>query len=153
MHRRKGDGALTAKPCRSRCTLVLAVALVAGLAAGCGDSSDDVSAEANEVIRNLKSLKPGEFFIQGQRRERFSGPYTFKAGGYVFSFRRLGDSGRLTVSLESHRGSMQEPYTPVVNTDRAAGTRSLTVEGKRYVHVSSSADGYVLRFTPKRPAR
>jgi hypothetical protein len=130
----------------------LGLALLCALAAGCGGSNDDVSSEANEVIRNLKSLKPGEILIQGQRREKFSGPYTFMPGGYVFRFRRLGDSGRLTVSLESQRGSKGQGYKLLLDTDRAAGRRSVPVTGKRYVHILSSADGYVLRFTPKRGA-
>jgi hypothetical protein len=124
--------------------------LLCALAAGCGGSKDGASLEANEVIRNLKSLKPGEILIQGERREKFSGPYTFEGGGYVFRYRRLGDSGHLTVLLESRRGSKQNPYEPLVDTDGAKGTRSVTVKGKRYVHIVSSANGYVLRFTPKR---
>jgi hypothetical protein len=129
-----------------------ALALLCAVA-GCGGSDDDAGAEANEVISNFKSLKPGEILIQGQRREKYSGPYTFEAGGYSFRFQRLGDSGRLAVSLESQRGSKQKPYELLVDTDRATGRGSVTVKGKRYVHISSSADGYVLRFTPKRRAR
>lgn len=132
---------------------LFAIALLCALAAGCGGSSDDeASSEANEVIRNFKSLKPGEILIQGERREKFSGPYTFKTGGYLLRFRRLGDSGRLTVSLESRRGSQQEPYQLLVDGDRQQGRRTVTVEGKRYVHILSSADGYVLRFTPTQRA-
>jgi hypothetical protein len=129
-----------------------ALLLLCALATGCGGSKDDASLEANKVIENLKSLKPGEILIQGQRREKFSGPYTFEAGGYSFRFQRLGDSGRLAVSLQSQRGSKQKPYELLVDTDRATGKRSVTVKGERYVHISSSADGYVLRFTPKRRA-
>jgi hypothetical protein len=128
----------------------LALAVLCAFAAGCGGSNHDASLEANEVIRNLKSLKPGEILIQGERREKFSGPYTFKAGDYLFRFRRLGDSGRLTVSLESRRGSKQKPYELLVDTDRQAGRRNVTVKGKRYVYILSTADGYVLRFTPHR---
>ena len=150
MHEGKGEGAIAAGP---RSTLpALGLALLCALTAGCGGSKDDASSEANEVIRNLKSLKPGEFLIQGQRREKFSGPYTFKPGGYLFRFRRLGDSGRLTVSLETRRGSKRAGYKLLVDTERAMGTRSVPVKGKRYVHIVSSADGYLLRFTPKRRA-
>ena len=150
MHEGKGDGAIIAAPRSS--LRALGLALLCALAAGCGGSKDDARSEANEVIRNLKSLKPGEILIQGQRREKFSGPYTFKPGGYLLHFRRLGDSGRLTVSLEKRRGSKQGGYELLVETERAMGTRSVPVKGKRYVHIISSADGYLLRFTPKRRA-
>jgi len=150
VHEGKGDGTMiaTRRPSLHAPGLVLLCAL----AAGCGGSKDGASLEANEVIRNLKSLKPGEILIQGERREKFSGPYTFKPGGYLFRFRRLGDSGRLTVSLETRRGSKRAGYKLLVDTERAMGTRSVPVKGKRYVHIVSSADGYLLRFTPKRRA-
>jgi hypothetical protein len=147
VHEGKGEGAIVGAPQSS--LPAFGLALLCALAAGCGGSNDDVSSEANEVIRNLKSLKPGEFLIQGQRREKFSGPYTFKPGGYLLRFRRLGDSGRLTVSLESQRGSKDSGYKLLVDTERAMGTRSVPAKGKRYVHIVSSADGYLLRFTPK----
>lgn len=150
MHERKGDGAIITVSRSS--PHALALTLLCALAAGCGGSNDHVSSEANDVIRSFKSLKPGEILIQGQRREKYSGPYAFRPGEYVFRFRRLGDSGRLTVSLESHRGSKQNPYKLLVKTDRQAGRRSVRVKGERYVHILSSADGYVLRFTPKQRA-
>ena len=148
MHEGEGDGEVIAPPRFSVGALALLCAV-----SGCGGSNDDGSSEADQVISNLKALKPGEILIQGQRSEKFSGPYTFKPGGYSLLFRRLGDSGRLAVSLESQRGSKQKPYELLVDTDRATGRRTVAVKGKRYVHITSSADGYVLRFTPKRPTR
>jgi hypothetical protein len=132
---------------------VLAFAVLAVVASGCGGSEGNEDAEAEAVISRLKSLKPGEILIQGQRKEKFSGPYTLRKGGYVLRFQRMGDEGRVTVSLESKRGSRQQPYELVLDDfDRQAAQRSVTVTGKVYVHVQSSADGYLLRFTPKRPA-
>ena len=126
------------------------LAALAALAAGCGGSSAGSSEEAQAVIRNFKSLKRGEFLIQGIRHEKFSGPYAFKPGGYVMQFQQDGGSPQLTVSLESNRGATTKPYQQVADTDQPAGRRQVTISGRLYVHVRSSAEGYVLRFTPKR---
>jgi hypothetical protein len=130
--------------------LFLAVVSLAGLVAGCGGSNEDAGAEADEIVKSFKALKPGEILIQGQRREKFSGPYTFRRGGYVMRFQRDGDSGNLTVALESQRGSKEPPYQVLLaDSDQQAGRREVTLSGKLYVHITSTADGYEVRFTPK----
>lgn len=129
---------------------ILAVASVACLVGGCGGSNEDAGAEANEIVKNIKALKPGEILIQGQRREKFSGPYILRGGGYVLRFQREGEDGNLTVALESQRGSKQPPYQLLLDdSDQKAGRREVTLSGKLYVHITSTADGYVLRLTPK----
>jgi hypothetical protein len=129
--------------------LLLAIVLLAIFAGGCGGSNEDADSEVDEIVENLKALKPGEILIQGQRREKFSGPYTFRRGGYVLQFQREGD-GNLTVALESRRGSKQPPYQVLLaDSEQKAGRREVTLSGKFYVHTTSTADGYVLRFTPK----
>jgi hypothetical protein len=131
-----------------------AVVVVAGLVGACGGSGDNDDAEVAAVIESLKSLKPGEILIQGRRAEKFSGPYRLRKGGYLFRFRRIGGDGSLTVLLESVRGSKRQPFQLLLDdSDQKAGQRTVTVSGKLYVHVKSSAKGYVLRFTPKRPRR
>ncbi len=131
---------------------ILAVVSVACLVGGCGGSNEDAGAEADEIVKNLKALKPGEILIQGQRREKFSGPYTLRRGGYVLQFQREGD-GNLTVALESRRGSKQPPYQVLLaDSEQKSGRREVTLSGKLYVHTTSTADGYVLRFTPKVPS-
>ena len=133
-----------------------ALIVVTGLAGACGGSSDDNDADVDvdALIESLKSVKPGEIMIQGQRTEKFSGPYRLRKGGYLLRFQREGVGGSLTVSLESVRGSMRKPSQLLLDdSDEKAGQRSVNVSGTFYVHVQSSADGYVLRFTPKRPGR
>ena len=134
---------------RRRSISLLAVVLIAGFAGGCGGSNEDAGAEADQILKDLKALKPGEILIQGQRREKFSGPYILRRGGYVLQFEREGD-GKLTVALESKRGSKQPPYQVLLaDSEQKAGRREITLSGKFYVHTTSTADGYVLRFTPK----
>jgi hypothetical protein len=131
---------------------VVVLAALALVASGCGGSDGNEDAEAQAVISKLKSLKPGEILIQGQRKEKFSGPYTLRKGGYVLRFQRMGDEGSVTVSLESKKGSPQQPYELVLEDfDGPAAKRNVTLTGKVYVHVRSSADGYVVRLTPRRP--
>jgi hypothetical protein len=133
---------------------LLAVVSLAGLVAGCGGSNGDAGAEADQIVKNLQALKPGEIMIQGQRREKFSGPYTFRRGGYILSFERVGENGNLTISLESRRGSKQRPYQLLLaDSGQKAGRREVTLSGKLYVHITSTAEGYVLRFTPKARGR
>lgn len=133
---------------------LLAVVSLAGLVGGCGGSNGGAGAEADQIVKNLQALKPGEIMIQGQRREKFSGPYTFRRGGYILSFERVGENGNLTVSLESQRGSKQRPYQLLLaDSGQQAGRREVTLSGKLYVHVTSTAEGYVLRFTPKTRGR
>lgn len=132
---------------------LVVLAVLGPVAVACGGTSDSDKQEAQEVIRALKSLKPGEFLIEGRRREKYSGPYTFGRGGYVLRFRRIGGSGRLAVALESVRGSRQKPYQRLLDTGLPSGKRDVALSGRLYVHVTSSADGYILRFTPKRRER
>jgi hypothetical protein len=133
---------------------VLVLAALAVVAGGCGGSEGNEDAEAQAVISRLKSLKPGEILIQGQRKEKFSGPYTLRKGGYVLRFQRMGDEGRVTLSLESRKRSRQQPYELVLSDfDRQAARRNVTLTGRVYVHVRSSADGYLVRLTPRRPGR
>ena len=133
---------------------ILAVVSVACLVGGCGGSNEDTGAEADEIVKNLKALKPGEILIQGQRREKFSGPYTLKRGGYVLRFQREGEDGNLTVALESQRGSKQPPYQLVLDdSHQRTGSREVKLSGKLFVHITSTADGYQLRFTPKARGR
>jgi hypothetical protein len=124
---------------------------LASILAGCGGGSGDSDAEAQDVIQSFKSLKPGEILIQGRRAEKFSGPYELRKGGYLVRFQRLGEDGAVTVSLESQRGSEARPYQVVLDdVDAATAQGKATATGKFYVHIKSSADGYVLRFTPRR---
>ena len=99
---------------------ILAVASLLCFVGGCGGSNEDAGAEADEILKDLKALKPGEILIQGQRREKFSGPYTLRRGGYVLQFQREGD-GNLTVALESRRGSKQPPVSGPARGFRAEG--------------------------------
>jgi hypothetical protein len=149
MQRRQGEPTVSAY--WGLGALLATVATTASIAAGCGGSGADEKEEAQEIVQTFKSLKRGEFLIQGRRSEKFSGPYRLRRGGYLLRFRRLGDDGRVTVALESQRGSRQRPFQLVL-TDFDGGTaqRKVTVSGTFYVHVTSSADGYVLRFTPRR---
>ena len=129
---------------------ILAFISLTGLVGGCGGSKEDSGAEAEEIVQSLKSLKPGEILIQGKRKEKFSGPYTLRRGGYVLQFQRVGASGSLTVALESQRGSKQPPYKILLaDSSQTGGRREITLSGRFYVHVVSTADGYVLRFAPK----
>jgi hypothetical protein len=134
---------------RHRPMSILAIVSFAGLVAGCGGSSDKAGPDVQDVLQNIKALKPGEILIQGQRREKFSGPYTLQRRGYVLRFERLGGSGNLTVALESQRGSKQPPYKLLLSDSaQKRGRREVRLSGKLYVHITSTADGYVLRFTP-----
>ena len=124
---------------------------LATLLAGCGGESGNDDAEAQSIIQSFKSLKPGEILIQGQRAEKFSGPYQLRKAGYVVRFRRLGEEGAVTVALESQRGSSTPPYELVLDEfEGATAQRKTSATGKLYVHVKSTADGYVLHLTPRR---
>ena len=134
---------------------VIRRALAAGLAVavlpalGCGSSADDADAPAGDagaIIQELKGLKPGERLVKSSRVPRFSGPYAFKRG-YVFRWQQT-DGGRLTVALESRRGSRQQPYQLFNGTGRS-GARRVTVRGRLHVHVLEASGAYVLRFTPE----
>jgi hypothetical protein len=122
---------------------------------GCGGSDDGTAdAVARSLARDVKAMKPGEILIQGQRSPRFSGPYTFRPGGYVLRFRQRGEprAGErlLTVALESQRGSTAAPYELVVRTDRLSGRETIRANGELYIHVTTTSPSYELRFTPVR---
>jgi hypothetical protein len=126
--------------------------LLAAAAAGCGSQSGDSKREAEQVVKQLTSLQKGEILIQGTSAPRVIGPYDFRAGGYVFSFEhRKADGERLTVALESKRNSRAQPYQLLVDSDRSAGTSSVSLSGKLFVHVVNASGEYVLRFRPKQP--
>jgi hypothetical protein len=132
-------------PCRAGIALTLA----AGIAAGCGSGSDDSANEAQKVVQQLKSLQKGDILIQGFSAPRVLGPYQFKPGGYVFSYRQNGGAG-LRVALESKSGSRRQPYQLLVDSDQTSGRSSVALAGKLYVHVLEADGEYMLRFRPKR---
>jgi hypothetical protein len=130
-------------------TAGVAVLLAAGIAGGCGSGSDE-SGEASEVVQQLKSLQKGEILIQGMSAPRVVGPYDFKPGGYLFSFKHdEADGEKLTVALESRPRSRSQPYQLLVDSNRSTGTSSVSLSGKLYVHVVDAGGEYVLRFRPK----
>jgi hypothetical protein len=129
----------------------VALLLAAAVAGGCGSQSDDGKGDAEQVLKQLTSLQRGEILIQGTSAPRVIGPYDFKAGGYVFSFEHGEADGRLTVALESKPKSRARPYELLVDSDRVAGTNSVSLSGKLYVHVVNASGEYVLRFRPKQP--
>jgi hypothetical protein len=137
----------------SRLAAGVAAALVA-VAAGCGGGgaeNDDASAQAREVVRELRSLERGEILIQGVS-PRVYGPYTLAPGGYVLRFEQSGsgEGSRLVVALESKPGSRAAPYRLVVDSADRSGTRRVTMSGKLYVHVTRAGGEYELRLTPRR---
>ena len=131
----------------------VAVSVLAVLTAGCGGSAsgDAESPEAQEVVKELGALRPGEIVIKGSSPRAY-GPYTLEPGGYVFRFEQQADGpARILVALESKRGSRAEPYELLVDSDAGSGRRRVALSGKLYVHVLSAAAEYELRFTPRRP--
>ena len=139
------------KAVRRRAAWAALATMLLTVAAACGGS--DAAEEPDEIeglAEELKSLKPGEVLIKGRRSPKFSGPHEFQPGGYVLRFSQEGGSPGLTVSLESTGDSKRPPYQLVVDTKQAAGRAAVTVRGRLYVHVVSSAESYELRFTPKR---
>ena len=150
MQRWQADGGVKAVRRRAGCAALASLLLTVGVA--CGGSDAEEPDEIEGLAEELKSLKPGEVLIKGRRSPKFSGPHEFQPGGYVLRFSQEGGSPGLTVSLESTRNSKRPPYQLVVDTKQAAGRASVTVRGRLYVHVVSSAESYELRFTPKRRA-
>ena len=134
-----------------RLALVLCGLTLGLVAAGCGGGasptgrSDDVTA----VLRDLRSLQPGEILIVGRRPRKLAGPYTFSSGRYLLRFRQAGRA-RLRIALHSHRDSTAKPYQLVVDTRRPRGAAQVTITGKLYVRVVADRPPYTLRFTPKR---
>lgn len=143
LHGWKGEPGVSARAAGAG--LVLALAVVAG----CGSGSDGSRKEAQEVLQQLKSLQEGEIVIQGFSAPRIVGPYRFKPGGYVFSYRHKGDE-RLNVTLESKPRSRAQPYQLLVDSDQASGTKAVALTGKLYVHIVDAGGEYMLRFRPKR---
>jgi hypothetical protein len=130
--------------------------VLTGLGVGCGAKSGGSQhgdgLDTTALLKQLRNVKKGEVLIIGQKPVRFSGPYSFHGGRYVFRFtqrrRETGDQPHLRVSLESRRGSRQKPYELVVDTNRASGRGTLTISGRLFVHVVTTSPSYVLRFTP-----
>jgi hypothetical protein len=130
--------------------------VLAGLGVGCGaksgDSQQAEGLDTTALLKQLQNVRKGEFLIIGQKPVRFSGPYSFRGGRYVFRFTQrggeAGDQPHLRVSLESRRGSRQKPYQLVVDTSRASGRAAVTISGRLFVHVVTTSPSYVLRFTP-----
>lgn len=127
-------------------------ALAVGCGAKSGASQHGDGSDTTALLKQLRNVKKGEVLIIGQKPVRFSGPYSFHGGRYVFRFtqrsRKTGDEPHLRVSLESRRGSRQEPYELVVDTSRATGRAVVTISGRLFVHVITTSASYVLRFTP-----
>lgn len=144
MHRRDGTTAVSTR--RHAC---LAAAVLACLAAGCGGSgsSEDTSPEAQEVVKELESMKAGEIVIKGSSA-RVYGPYVLESGGYVLSFQQPASTD-LVVALESKPRSRAKPYKLLVDSDDRSGTRPVTLTGKLYVHVVAAGADYELRLTPR----
>jgi hypothetical protein len=131
--------------------------LVSFLAVACGSGSTGSPGgsglDTTTLLKQLRSVQKGEVLIIGKRPVRFSGPYSFRRGGYVFHFtqaaRADGSRPQLRVSLESHRGSRKPPYLRLVDTNRLGGRVSMTISGRLFVHVITSSPSYLLRFTPR----
>jgi hypothetical protein len=123
-----------------------------GCGAKSGGSQQAEDPDTTALLKQLKDVKKGEVLIIGKKPVRFSGPYSFRGGRYVFRYTQRGNEagGRphLRVSLESRRGSQQDPYELVVDTSRAAGQAVVTISGRFFVHVITTSPSYVLRFTP-----
>lgn len=142
---------------QARLSLVGGVVLVVSfLAVACGSKSTGSGGrelDTNALLKQLGSVKSGEVLIIGRRPVRFGGPYSFRPGGYVVRFtqaaRADAQAPRLRVSLESRRGSREDPYQRVVDTSKLRGRVSLRISGRLFVHVITSSPSYVLRFTPR----
>jgi len=146
---------------RSSTRLVLGLLLATLLVSGCGSGpraeQPDAGAEAKAIVRQAGHLKKGEILIIGQKPDRYSGPYTLRAGGYVFRFEQRSPArdkrARLRVSLESRRGHSTEPYQLIVDTRQPTGQATVAVAGSFFIHVTTTSPSYVLRFTPRRQTR
>jgi hypothetical protein len=134
----------------ARLSAVTAVVIAVGASCG-GSAKDDASAEAQDVVKELRSLAKGEILIQGTS-PRVYGPYSLAAGGYVLHFEQPGSSGRtrLVVALESKPGSSAAPSQQLVDSKARSGTRHVTMSGKLYVHVVAAEGEYEVRLKPRR---
>jgi hypothetical protein len=129
----------------------VAAAVIACVATGCGGSGsgDEASPEAQEVVKELESLRAGEIVIKGSSARAY-GPYTLEPGGYVFRFEQQADGpARLVVALESKPGTRAQPYALLADSEEPSGTRPVVLTGRLYVHVVRAEAEYELRFTPK----
>src|SRR5450759_2434449 len=117
-------------------------------------SGATASSPATEPVVTAPKVKPGTIVVRGNGPTMF-GPYKFKPGGYVFHFEQTPTPGdefndtSLVISLESKAQQFDEPYPLLCNTSAESGTNQVVVKGRLWVDVSSSANDYVLTFTPK----
>jgi hypothetical protein len=143
-------------------TVVVASALVAGLAAGCGNAADTGAAPA----RGAAALKgdpalgraprgAGEILLRGDASPRTHGPITLD-GRYLVRFEQYApEDPRLdfrsqtafVADLERQAGI---PAVKLFRTARASGRRTVTVHGRFLLDVSFGDFPYVLRLTPVR---
>ena len=130
-------------------TSVAAATLAMSLFAGCGgsSSSDAGGSDAQEVVKELESMKAGEILIKGSS-PRVYGPYVLERGGYVLRFQQPA-SEALVIALESKPRSRAEPYELLVDSSDRSGTRPVALTGKVFVHVVAAEADYELRFTPR----
>jgi hypothetical protein len=132
---------------RTRTTALVALVF---LAAGCGGSSGEGSAdEATSVLENLKSLDENEIVIAAWSSRTF-GPFTFKPGGYLLRFEHKGPRGTLEVTLEPDGDAGRQAYTALPETNDASGQRKVAASGKLRVRVRNTGGAYELRFTRTR---
>ena len=146
MHGREGKARMS-----TRLHACISAVVIALAAAGCGGSGSDgaASPDAQDVVKELGAMSPGEIVIRGSSPRAY-GPYTLEPGGYVFRFEQQADGpARIQVALASKRGSRDEPYELLVDSEAPSGTRPVALAGKLYVHVVSADAEYELRFTPK----
>jgi len=102
-----------------------------------------------------KPKKAGEIILRGNG-PRIFGPFRFRPGGYVWRFYQYSDPPfgfnrtSLVVSLESRAGDVGGgTYQLLSNTSARKGQNLVVVNGRLYVDVSSSANRFVMRFTPR----
>lgn len=97
--------------------------------------------------------RPGAIVVRGNG-PKMDGPFTFKPGGYVLKYEQLPDPEfgfnptSFVAALESKPQSYDQPYQLLTNTSARRGTTKVTVSGKLWVNVSSSANEFVLTFEP-----
>ena len=127
------------------------------LVAGCGGGAEQAggeTAEARDLLQQLKALGSNEILIKGMSRSRVYGPYTFVRGGYVFRFSQeaasSSEAARIAVALESKAGSRRQPYDLLVDGEHRSGRAVTRLSGRLYVHVIIARRPYLLRFTPQR---
>ena len=79
------------------------VGLGVGCAAKSGGSQQPEGLDTTALLKQLQNVKKGEVLIIGQKPVRFSGPYSFRSGRYLFRFKQraseAGNQPHLRVSL------------------------------------------------------